>query len=401
MANFETALTDAICASAAPERREYAIRDARQRNLSLRVRPGGSKTWIVRHLVGNSPARVSIGQYPAVDLKAARKTASAIISGQSAPPPDKTLFGVFCGEHDTRHGVALKPSGRRTYRSYVRTQLLPTFGHIPLARISRVDIVRWFERYSVTSPGGANRALGILGQMLESAREWNRMPVGWTNPVSGVRHNRRRTRGTFLSKDQMARLGTALAARSKSDCMGPHALIAAMLTGCRVGEIICLTWGEVLTDRLRLRDSKTGARDVPLGTSARRFFAAHRRKHTSRHRSSDAVFPFADLDGYERIRTVWKAARKEAGLPDRLRIHDLRHSFASHAIMSGESLFAVSRLLGHKRVQTTARYAHLADDTMSANAERIGVLIMAQAQPRAIRAQRTSSRPSNRDGGES
>ncbi|MGE4340999.1 MAG: tyrosine-type recombinase/integrase, partial [Pigmentiphaga sp.] len=77
----------------------------------------------------------------------------------------------------------------------------------------------------------------------------------------------------------------------------------------------------------------------------------------------------------------WLSVGKEAQLPGTLRIHDLRHSCASHAIMAGESLFTVSRLLGHKRIQTTARYAHLADDALRASAERIGMLILDQVEP--------------------
>jgi integrase len=377
MPNFEASLTEAICASANPERREYAIRDTRQRNLSLRVRPGGKKTWIVRQRSTDGSARVSIGQFPETPLKAARM-AAAVLTGTFKPIPASVRFAEFCAEHEARHAVGLKPSGLRSYRSYVRTQLIPAFGLMPLSRIGRVDVVRWFERYSATSPGGANRALGILGQMLACAQQWNRVPADWANPVSGVRYNRRRTRGTFLSKAQMARLGTALAFRSKSGCGAALALAALALTGCRTSEVLNLAWGEVLPDRLRLRDSKTGARDVPLGVTARRFFAAHRRASASTS-SSALVFPFPHHDGYERVRTVWKTVRRAAELPTTLRIHDLRHSFASHAIMSGETLFTVSRLLGHRRVQTTARYAHLADDTMLESAERIGSLIMEQA----------------------
>lgn len=378
MPNFEAPLTEVICSSAAPEQREYVIRDARQRCLSLRVRPSGTKTWIVRNRSTDGQTRVSIGQYPEINLKAARTAASAVLSGRFTPVPASLRFAEFCAEHEARHAVGLKPSGLRSYRSYVRNQLIPAFGLLPLGRITRADVIRWFERYSATSPGGANRALGILGQMLASAQHWNRMPSDWANPVSGVRYNRRRTRGTFLSKPQMARLGTALTFRSKSECLATQVLAALALTGCRAGEMLNLTWGEVLPDRLRLRDSKTGARDVPLGTTARRFFAAHRKARLSASNTA-LVFPFPGLDGYERIRTVWKAVRRDAQLPTALRIHDLRHSFASHAIMSGETLFTVSRLLGHRRVQTTARYAHLADDTMLKSAEHIGSLIMAQA----------------------
>lgn len=178
----------------------------------------------------------------------------------------------------------------------------------------------------------------------------------------------------------MVRLGTILAARAAKGCAAAALLRFLTLTGCRVGEAIALEWGEVLPDRLRLRDSKTGARDVPLGAAVQRFLKAHRSGsgRLAASRNPDAVFPLTAGNAYEYVRTAWLSVRAEAGLPATLRIHDLRHSFASHAIMSGESLFTVSRLLGHSRIQTTARYAHLADEVLLDRAERIGRLIMAQ-----------------------
>jgi site-specific recombinase XerD len=135
----------------------------------------------------------------------------------------------------------------------------------------------------------------------------------------------------------------------------------------------------VLPDRLRLRDSKTGPREVPLGMPVRRFLNAHRTKLRPAFRAAACpVFPLRRQDS-EVVRLAWYAIRAEAGLPAKLRIHDLRHSFASHAVMSGETLFSTSRLLGHAQVQMTARYAHLADTTLLTTAEKIGKLLMAQA----------------------
>lgn len=385
MANLQTSLNEAICAHAAPAASEYALRDARQPNLSLRVRPCGSKTWIVRRRAQGRSARISIGSYPDIGVKEARRAASSITAVRPSASPRTLRFGAFCAEHERRHGLMLKPSGLRTYRSYVRTQLLPVFGRRHLDRITRVEVVRWFERYSARSPGGANRALGIFGQMLECAKRWDRLPSDWINPVNGIRENRRRAIGGFLSKAQMARLGTALAARSARGCTAAEVLWALMLTGCRVGELLDLRWGDVLPDRLRLRDSKTGPREVPLGSAAARFFKACRRRLGRDQGSNARVFTFDKVGGYERVRTVWRSVRKAAGLPPTLRVHDLRHSFASHAVMAGESLFVVSRLLGHRRVQTTARYAHLADHALLGAAELIGALLMKQAAPRAQR----------------
>lgn len=375
MHNLQTMLTDALCANALPGAREYALSDARQRNLSLRVRPSGSKTWIVRRRIKGKLTKISVGSFPDMGVKEARQAAVLVLAGIAAPQPLIALFSTFCAEHDRSHGATYKPAGLRTYRSYVREQLLPAFGRKRLDQITKVDVVRWFERYSATSPGGANRAIGILGQILESARRWERLPAGWINPTTTVRRNRRKVVGTFLSAPEMARLGSVLNNRSSQGCAASDVLVALLLTGCRIGELLALTWSDVLPDRLRLRDSKTGPRDVPIGVVARRHLKALRRRNSS----TPQVFALAGQEGYERVRAVWTSVRKEAGLPSTVRIHDLRHSFASHAIMAGESLFTVARLLGHRRVQTTARYAHLADASLLAGAEKIGAAIMRQA----------------------
>lgn len=381
MPNLETLLTEAVCKGAESETREYALRDTRQRNLSLRVRPSGAKTWVVRHRYEGKAVRASVGSFPVMTVKKAREAASSVLAGGLVPATSSLTFASFCAEHERRYAHGFKPAGLRAYRSYVRTQLLPAFGRKRLSGLSRVDVVRWFEGYSASSPGGANRALGILGQMLKCAKRWGLLPHDWVNPVAGVRQNRRRSVGTFLSKSQMARLGTVLALRSEQGCMASAVITGLLLTGCRVGELLELRWGDVLPDRLRLRDSKTGARDVPLGTAARRFLMTHGRRHRCDAGTKSRVFPISEQCPYERVRTVWLSVRAKAGLQASIRIHDLRHSFASHAIMAGETLFTVSRLLGHRRIQTTSRYAHLGDVTLLASAERIGTLIMRQADP--------------------
>jgi integrase len=387
MHSLQTVLTDAICAGAIASAREYALTDTRQRKLSLRVRPSGSKTWIVRHRSKGKAARVFVGMYPDMSVREARQAAVSVLAGTATPAPRVVLFSTFCTEHERSHAMTYKPAGLATYRSYVRTQLLPAFGRKRLDRISRLDVVRWFDRYSATSPGAANRTIGILGQILECARRWDRMPAGWINPTTTVRRNRRKVVGTFLSEPQMARLGAVLTARSGGGCIASEVLVLLLLTGCRIGELLALVWTDVLPDRLRLRDSKTGARDVPLGSIARNYLKALRRLR----RPDEAVFPMGEPQGYERVHSVWLKVRREADLPSDIRIHDLRHSFASHAIMAGESLFTVSRLLGHRRVQTTARYAHLADASLLEGAEKIGAAIMKQALPPPLRRRAESS----------
>ena len=393
MANLLVPLTDTICKLTTPKPREFSLRDMRQPGLCLRVQPSGARSWIVRLRANGIQVKRYVGTFPQMSVKAARRAAAAILAGGMAPPPpppvptpSSALFADFQAEHERLHGFQLKPSGLATYRGYVRRQLLPAFGDRRLDAISRRDVVVWFERYSAESPGGANRALGILGQMLTSAIMWGHLPADWINPVKGVRHNRRKVVGTFLSDAQMQRLGAALDHRIMRGCVAASLLRFLTLSGCRVGEAINLEWRDVLSDRLSLRDSKTGPRDVIIGAPVRRFLRAHkvRGKRWRSALNPERVFPLIEEGEYEAVRSIWTSVRREADLPPKLRIHDLRHSFASHSVMSGETLLTTSRLLGHRRIKTTARYAHLADDALLAAAEKVGAILMKQVAGEAM-----------------
>jgi integrase len=318
VANLQLRLTEAICARSCPAEAEYAVRDLIQPNLSLRVRPNGARSWIVRSRVDGRQHKATLGTYPEMGLKAARKAASAF-NGQPAPAPAPRKmphFSTFQKEHELRHGASYKPSGLVSYKAYIRNQLLPAFRQKRLDAISRVDVVRWFEAYSLVSPGGANRALGILAQMLNCAQRWGYFSDDWINPASGVRHNRRKRVGTFLSMEQMERLGGVLSGQARKGCVASALIHVLALTGCRVGEIIHLEWGDVLDDRLRLRDSKTGARDVPLGASAYRYIKAMRKVAKGGPQGvPGGVFPLPEGNAYEAVRKVWKSVKLDADLP--------------------------------------------------------------------------------------
>lgn len=186
--------------------------------------------------------------------------------------------------------------------------------------------------------------------------------------------------GWLLSEAQMQRLGAALNDRIMRGCVTASLLRFLTLSGCRVGEAINLERRDVLRDRLSLRDSKTGPRDVIIGASVRGFLRAHkvRGKRWRSTLNPERVFPMIEEEEYEAVRSVWIPVRREVDLPLKLRIHDLRHSFASHSVMSGETLLTTSRLLGHRRIKTTTRYAHLADDALLAAAEKVGAILMKQ-----------------------
>ena len=215
--------------------------------------------------------------------------------------------------------------------------------------------------------------MSILKHMLNKAESWG-YRLENTNPCRAIRVNRKRACERFLSEPELERLGIVLAeARASRDKVIPMmatAITVLLLTGCRVGEVLGLHWGDVSGNRAKLRDSKTGPRTVWLGDEARELIAGL-------PRIKGVPWIFWNLRYRRPIETishVWYDIRAKAGLPG-VRLHDLRHTFASHAAMRSETLPMIGRLLGHATVQSTARYAHLDDGHIVDAAERIGAVI--------------------------
>ena len=291
-----------------------------------------------------------------------------------------------------------KPSTRRRADRAIETQLLPSFGHLPLDRVSPAAVHAWFDRYSRTAPGGANRTLDVLRQMLNHAVACDHIAA---NPTRGVRRNPRRKPNRFLSRAEVDRLHAAINRHRGRGSGRQQAEIIRLLlfTGCRRAEIVRLRWSEFDGDALRLSDGKTGPRTVVLNAPARAVLARQPRT------GSPYVFPSPADSSRSRSDdlSLWRKVRREAGIPD-VRLHDLRHTFASHAVMQSVPLPVVSRLLGHAQAGMTLRYAHISDRETEAAAERIGGAIAALLGESASAAQtagtsRKPTRPSTVQGG--
>ena len=204
-----------------------------------------------------------------------------------------------------------------------------------------------------------------ITKMFSLAKVWGLRPDG-SNPCRHVKRYKERNRERFLSPEETQRLGEVL--REAEDEM-PSAVAAfrlLLLTGCRLSEIQFLRWEYVKDDYIELPDAKTGGRVVPLGPEARAILAGLSREHDNPWVISGRL-PRSHITDLQK---PWRRIRARAGLAD-VRIHDLRHSFASRALALGESLTMIGKLLGHTQVQTTARYAHLARDSMHTAASRI------------------------------
>ncbi len=264
-----------------------------------------------------------------------------------------------------------RESTRRRVDSALRTQLLPTFGRRSLDVIGRADVHLWFDKYSQTAPGGANRTLDVFRQIMNYAVECGHIA---DNPTSGVTRNPRPQLTRFLSRDEINRLHAVLDSHQGrgSGRQQAEILRLLLLTGCRRGEIVGLCWSEVGENALHLADSKTGPRTVLLNAQAQAILKRQPRE------GSEFVFPSLRDPSKPRSNelSLWRKIRKQARIED-VRLHDLRHNFASHAVMNGVPVPVVSRLLGHTNAGMTLRYAHMGDRDTQLAAERVGSAIAA------------------------
>jgi len=222
--------------------------------------------------------------------------------------------------------------------------------------------------------GTAARSLAVLAAILQFGMGRGFIP---TNPARGVRLLKGEKKERFLSEAEVAKLADALNAMESEGAVSPSAAAAVrllLLTGCRKSEILTLRWDWIDPERkcLRLPDSKTGAKIVPLAAAALELL-----EEFSRRNDSMFVLPAGKGDGhYAGLQKDWERIRARAGLPG-LRLHDLRHSFASFAVAEGHSLFMVGKVLGHKQARTTEGYAHLSADPVIAVADRTAARILA------------------------
>ena len=366
-------LTDAAIARLRPRAREYTVWDRSVPGLGVRVRPSGGMTWVMLRSAGKGSRRVTLGRVSAMGVEEARRECHARRASPEPEPaaePEKAvpLFRDFvAGEWKDAHFDRCKASTRKGYRSLLDARLLPAFGAKALDRIAPAEVRRWFDDFSRTAPGNANSALKLFRQIMNFAIARDHVD---RNPARGIERNRRPALTRFLSREEVGRLHAALdGATGKGEGFRQQADIIRLLllTGCRRGEIVGLRRSEVHDDALVLADSKTGPRKVPLGTEARCILGRQPRTESS------FVFP-SPLDP-SRPRggelRLWYRVRREAGIED-VRLHDLRHTHASHAVMNGVPVPVVSCMLGHSNVRMTLRYAHLADRDIVAAAERVG-----------------------------
>ena len=409
--------------AARPQAELYRVWDSELKGFGLRVTPTGVKTYFVWYRAGEGRAAArkeyTIARHGVMTPEEARAEASKVLSrvrlGEDPQASrhrarDEMDMAALCDLYLAEGVATKKPGTLVSDRSRIRAHIKPLLGKRPVSAVTTAEIAKFMrdvangktasslkpsrkalkakgltgkalaavetrKRSDPSARGGkgtASRTLGLLGAIFAFAM---REEIRSDNPVRGVAKFKDKQSQRFLSATELQRLTAALQAAEDSgtNARGLNVIRLLTLTGARKGEIEGLRWSEVDFERasLRLADSKTGARIVPLGAAALLCLQG-----LTRSKAATFVFP-AEADPkrhYVGTPKVWEKVRTMADLPN-VRLHDLRHTFASFGAAGGLSLPLIAAILGHKDVKTTQQYAHLADSPVKAAADRTAAAI--------------------------
>lgn len=398
MSKAKPNLTDRTIRAMKPGDRQYEMTDPKTPGLALRILPSGTKSWSFRFRRGRRWGRVSLGPYPAVGLSDARDLATEHLRNLKKEGRDPSREKQMQRDAPTVAQLAERflevhvraKRKRNTILQYERTlrlHVLPRIGSILAEAITRADMANLHHAMK-DEPVAANRAIAVCSAMFGLAEVWGIRP-DYSNPCRRIERYHEKARKRFMSGKELAKLGKALR-KVEEDQTVPWQAAAAIrlliLTGMRKGEMLSLRWDGIDLERgtATLTDSKTGARDVALGAAAREVLTGLPDLDTP------WVLPAERGNGhFVGLHRPWVKIRNTAGLDD-LRIHDLRHSFASVGAAGGDSLLVIGALLGHRQPTTTARYAHLANDPARAVADRISGEIAAALSGRKAKVRKIS-----------
>ena len=355
--------------------KDYSVFDSELPGFGVRVLPSGRKSYILQYRANRNKVRKkALGMHGVISLDEARKKAFAMLAEvQSGIDPIgvleeqnnaltvNQLADRFIEEHINVH---LKPRTAAGYIRNLKKFILPQIGKIKVADVQRSDIAA-FHHSRRNSPYEANRCLEIISKMFNLAEMWGLRPDG-TNPRRHIKKYPEKKRERYLTPEETKRLGNTLKTLEEEEIeslSAIHCIKLLLLTGCRLSEIQTMKWEYIKWDKheIHLPDSKTGAKTVYISEQVIQLL-----RHIKHHLDTPIGNPYVIYGKIEDahltdMQKPWRRIRKRALLPD-VRIHDLRHSFASYAASQGMSLQMIGKLLGHTQVQTTARYAHLMAD---------------------------------------
>jgi integrase len=375
-------LTDRIISKLpAPARGNKVTYDDAVKGFGIRVTAADGKAFVLnyRRKSDGRERRYTIGSYPDWSVGAARDEAKRLkraIDGGADPvgehreQREAAIVADLCSRFLTEYVPRKRPATQRDYQQQITVDILPAFGRMKVAGITHADVDAFHRKISERAPTHANRVLAVLSKMFSLSVVW-----GWrsNNPCKGVERNQEHKRTRYLSGAELARLTDALAVLR--DQGAANAVRLLLLTGARRGELLAARWTNFdLEAGVWIKPGATTKQKtthrVPLSAAACQLLSEMQRNAESAEYLFPARFTPHRLD----IDDAWNLLRKAANILD-VRLHDLRHTYASVLASSGLSLPIIGALLGHTTAQTTLRYAHLLDDPLRAATERASAII--------------------------
>ena len=342
-----------------PRNSTYDIRDTDLKGFGIRTLPSGKKSYFLQTQHEGQRRWTKIGDADAMSEAEARLQARSMLAGirkgrESIPdlPPD-IAFEAVADEVFSYYRRHWKPRTLAVNLNYYKNNILPWFKGRPIADITRREVLEWFESLHA-KPASANRSLPVLSVILRQAEVYGYRPED-SNPCKDIKRYRRRARERFLSPDEIRRVVEVLNRHDGTRPLQAAVIRLLLLTGCRKGELLTLKWQDYREGKLFLRDSKNGPRTVWLSSTAREVLDRLPRKN-------EWVFPspYRYAEHLAEITDFWRDVRAEASLHE-VRVHDLRHTYASIALAHGETVLTIGRLLGHDHPGTTLKYTNFVD----------------------------------------
>lgn len=376
-------LNKRLVESTKPRQKDFLLWDDELKGFIAKITPKGKRCYFLVYRDHNRIQRwKKIGNHPVITCEEARGIACKWLNDMThGKEPSAKKIGALketaptinelAARYMTEHAPRKKPLSYRRDQELWKIHILPSIGKVKVASLAREDVLTLHSSSLKHIPITANRVLSLLSKALNLAELWGYRSDG-SNPCRHIPKNRENKREYFLSSEELERLATVLSEEEAKGASMSSAILAIrllILTGCRLSEILTLQWKEVDFERqcLNLSDSKTGARVVYLSPETLELLKTC---------SQDGNNPYVVRGKKEQahlvnLRQTWCRIREKANLPH-VRIHDLRHTFASMAINQKVDLYHLSKLLGHKSIQTTERYAHLVGDPLLKAASQVG-----------------------------
>ena len=378
-----------------PGAKDIKVRDTELPGFEMKLTPMGKIVYRVDYRINGRRRWLTIGNAGITPEQArtlAAKALQAVAAGRDmAEEAAEEKRGATMADMDVQYleehaRTKKKPRSAKEDARLIDKFINPAFGKRKLSDITRADVAKLHHDLRET-PYQANRVLALLRKIMNLSESWGLRPIN-SNPCTHIEKFKEEKRRRFLDADELSRLGSALTEAEETGQEPAQALAAIRLlifTGARLNEILTAKWMHVKRGRnvIELPDSKTGFKQIPLSAPALEVI-----DNLPTVTGNDYLIPgFRDGAHYVGLQDAWERIRAKAGLKD-VRIHDLRHTFASVGAMSNLGLPVIGGLLGHTNAATTQRYAHLQVDPLHNAAALIGGKIdeAMKQEPRRLRA---------------